>query len=196
MIKRTFDVCVSLTGLILLSPLLLAVAVLVKLTSRGPVFYIQQRVGREFRPFGVIKFRTMVADADQRGGQLTAGADPRITGVGRVLRRTKIDELPQLFNVLIGDMSFVGPRPEVARYVEMFRDDYEELLRVRPGITDPASLKFRHESEILGRADDPEAAYIQQVLPNKIALAKEYLRHASLWLDLQLICRTVFRMAE
>ena len=196
MIKRTFDVSVSLTGLILLSPLLIVVAVLVKLTSRGPVFYIQQRVGRGFRPFGVIKFRTMVADADRRGGQLTAGADPRITSIGHLLRRLKIDELPQLVNVLKGEMSFVGPRPEVARYVEMFHADYEELLSVRPGITDPASLQFRHESEILGQADDPEATYIQQILPDKIALAKEYLRHASLWLDLRLICRTVFRMAE
>jgi lipopolysaccharide/colanic/teichoic acid biosynthesis glycosyltransferase len=173
--KRLFDIVVSSLALVLLSPLLLIVAVLVGVTSPGPVFFLQTRMGREFRPFQIFKFRTMVADAPARGGQLTAGADPRITRVGHFLRKSKIDELPQLWNVLRGDMSLVGPRPEVPKYVEMFRDDYRTILSVRPGITDPASLKYRDESSVLALASDPEAAYIEQILPEKIALSKTYI---------------------
>ena len=124
---------------------------------------------------------------------MTFGADPRITPLGRVLRATKIDELPQLINVLVGDMSLVGPRPEVRKYVEMFREDYEEVLRVRPGITDPASIKFRHEAEILGLAADPEREYVERILPEKIRLAKEYVRRSSFWYDVTLIFKTVHR---
>jgi lipopolysaccharide/colanic/teichoic acid biosynthesis glycosyltransferase len=193
--KRVFDIAFSSAGLIALSPILLLAAVLVKITSAGPVFFKQERMGRGFRPFRIIKFRTMVVDAPAMGGQLTAGRDPRITTVGRLLRATKVDELPQLFNVLRGDMSFVGPRPEVPKYVDQFRSDYEELLSVRPGITDIASLKYRHESELLGDSDDPELLYEQQILPDKIALGKQYIRQQSLGLDVRLICRTVLRMA-
>jgi len=195
MMKRAFDFIFSLTGLILLGPLFLMAALAVKLTSRGPVFFKQERVGRNFQSFQIMKFRTMVVDAPKLGGQLTAGRDPRITSVGRLLRKTKVDELPQLINVLKGEMSFVGPRPEVPRYVEMFRDDYAELLTVRPGITDIASLKYRNESEILGESDDPEATYTQEILPDKIALAKEYIRRSSVVFDLGLIFKTVLRMA-
>jgi len=194
-IKRSFDFSVALLGLMILSPLLAAVAVLIKLTSPGPVFFRQVRVGRRFRQFEILKFRTMVADAPALGGQLTAGRDPRITPLGRLLRKTKVDELPQLINVLKGEMSFVGPRPEVPRYVEMFRRDYEELLQVRPGITDLASLKYRHESEILGQSGNAESTYTNEILPDKIALAKEYLHRSSLWFDLGLIFRTLFRLA-
>ena len=193
--KRTFDIVVSFAGLVLLSPLFVVVAALIKATSAGPVFFRQQRVGRGFQPFEILKFRTMVVNAEQLGGQLTCRHDPRVTPVGRLLRKTKIDELPQLINVLKGEMSFVGPRPEVPKYVEMFRADFEELLKVRPGITDFASLKYRHESEILGQADDPEQKYLSEVLPDKIALAKQYVARSSLWLDLRLIVKTVFRMA-
>jgi len=193
--KRAFDITFSLLGLVLLSPLFVLTYALVKLTSPGPVFFTQQRVGRHFKPFWIMKFRTMVVDAPRQGGQLTAGCDPRITRVGRLLRATKIDELPQLINVLKGDMSFVGPRPEVPRYVDQFRDDYEELLKVRPGITDIASLKYRHEAELLGGSPDPEATYLTQILPDKIALGKEYIQRQSFPLDLTLICKTVFRMA-
>lgn len=193
--KRAFDVTFSLLGLVLLSPLFVAAFALVKLTSPGPAFFTQERVGRNFQPFRIMKFRTMVVDAPRRGGQLTAGLDPRITPVGRFLRATKIDELPQLINVLRGDMSFVGPRPEVPRYVERFREDYEQLLKVRPGITDIASLKYRHEADLLGRSSDPEATYLTQILPDKIALGKEYIRRQSLSLDLSLIFKTVLRMA-
>lgn len=194
MMKRSLDLIAALLGLIVLSPLLLIVALAVKLTSRGPVFFCQERVGRGFRKFRIVKFRTMVRDAPRLGGQLTAGRDPRITLLGRFLRKTKTDELPQLFNVLVGDMSLVGPRPEVPRYVERFRADYEELLRVRPGITDLASLKYRNESELLAQAANPEDAYVTQVLPDKIALGHQYIRQASLWLDLKLIAKTVLRM--
>lgn len=193
--KRLFDLTVSLLGLVLLSPLLLLIAALIKLTSPGPVFYRQERMGRGFRPFKICKFRTMVVNADRLGGPLTAGRDPRITPIGHFLRHTKLDELPQLWNVLVGDMSFVGPRPEVPKYVHMFRDDYHELLQVRPGITDLASLKYRHESELLAQADDPEAAYVTQILPDKIRLGKEYLRRQSLLFDVSLIARTLFRLA-
>jgi len=193
--KRAFDLVISALGLVMLSPMLLIAALAIKLTSPGPVFFRQERVGRGFRRFNILKFRTMVPDAPKLGGQLTAGGDPRITPIGRLLRKTKLDELPQLFNVLKGDMSFVGPRPEVPRYVEMFRRDFEELLAVRPGITDLASLKYRHESEILGRSSDVESTYANEILPDKISLAKEYLRRSSLWFDLNLIFKTLFRLA-
>ncbi len=191
MTKRFFDVVVSLAGLIVLSPLLAIVAVLIKCTSTGPVLFRQERVGRRFQPFRINKFRTMVADAARHGPQITSGADPRITRVGRLLRKSKIDELPQLINVLVGDMSFVGPRPELAKYVAMFRGDYEEILSVRPGITDLASLKYRDEAALLGQAADPEAAYVSRILPDKIALAKEYIRRRSFWFDVSLIVKTV-----
>lgn len=192
MLKRSFDVVASLLGLIVLSPLLAVAAVAVRCSSPGPVLFRQERMGRNFRPFHILKFRTMTADAPQRGGPLTQGRDdPRITRVGRFLRRWKIDELPQLINVLRGEMSLVGPRPEVAKYVELFRDDYAEILRVRPGITDAASLKYRDEAALLGAAADPDAEYRTKILPDKIALAKRYVREASFGQDLRILFRTV-----
>ncbi len=195
-LKRLLDMTVAAAGLLVLSPLLAVVALLVRLTSRGPVFFRQERMGRDFRPFRIYKFRSMVEDAPRKGNSVTFGADPRITRLGRFLRATKIDELPQLINVLLGDMSLVGPRPEVRKYVEMFRDDYEEILRVRPGITDPASIKYRNESELLGRVEDPENEYIARVLPEKIRLAKEYAQNSSLWLDLMIILKTIHVVAR
>src|SRR5688572_29285565 len=148
--KRCFDVVASVLGLVLLSPLLLAAAAAVRRSSPGPALFRQERMGRNFQPFQILKFRTMLVDAPRLGGSLTLGErDPRITRVGRFLRRWKIDELPQLINVLRGDMSIVGPRPEVPKYVEMFREDYAEILAVRPGITDAASLKYRDEASRL-----------------------------------------------
>lgn len=194
--KRLFDFSVALFGLIALSPVLVLITLLIKLTSPGPVLFCQKRVGRCFQNFLIYKFRTMVPDAEKLGGQLTAGRDPRITTVGRFLRKTKMDEFPQLMNVLKGEMSFVGPRPEVPRYVEMFRDEYADLLQVRPGITDLASLEYRHESELLGAAADPESVYVREILPHKIRLSREYLRRSSLSLDLWLIVRTVCRMTH
>jgi lipopolysaccharide/colanic/teichoic acid biosynthesis glycosyltransferase len=189
--KRTLDLALAGLGVVVLSPLLAAVAASVALDSPGPVFFRQVRVGRGFRPFRIIKFRTMVEDASRRGGPLSIGADPRVTRVGRWLRRGKLDELPQLFNVLAGDMSLVGPRPEVPEYVERFRADYVDILTVRPGMTDLASLKYRDESALLAAAADPGAEYLRVILPDKIRLAREYVRRSSVLFDLSLILRTL-----
>ncbi len=194
MSKQAFDIVVAFVGLLFLLPLLLLVALLIKIDSRGPVFFRQERIGRDFRPFLIYKFRTMVQDASRKGGSITFGLDPRITRVGRLLRKTKIDELPQLINVLRGEMSFVGPRPEVWQYVELFRQDYEEILKVLPGITDLASLRYRHEAEILGRSENPEEEYVRRVLPEKIRLAKEYVRRSSLLFDVTLIFKTILTL--
>jgi lipopolysaccharide/colanic/teichoic acid biosynthesis glycosyltransferase len=194
--KQAFDIVVAFVGLLLLSPLLLLVALLITIDSRCPVFFRQERVGRDFRPFLIYKFRTMVQDASSKGGSITFGLDPRITRVGRLLRKTKIDELPQLINVLRGEMSFVGPRPEVWQYVELFRQDYEEILKVLPGITDLASLRYRHEAEILGRSENPEEEYVRRVLPEKIRLAKEYVRRSSLLFDVTLIFKTILTLFQ
>lgn len=193
-VKRALDLTAASLGLVLLSPLLAAVAVAVRFDSPGPILFRQWRIGRRFRPFEIYKFRTMVVDAAQRGRPLTAGDDPRITRLGRLLRKTKIDELPQLVNVLRGEMSLVGPRPEVPTYVEMFRDDYTEILQVRPGITDLASLAYRDEASLLGQSDDPETEYVNRILPHKIALAKEYCRRSSFVLDLLVVIRTLGKL--
>lgn len=194
--KRALDVLAAVIGLVVFSPVLLLAALAVRFDSRGPVLFRQQRVGRNFVPFTIYKFRTMVVDAPARGGPLTAGADPRITRVGRVLRKTKLDELPQMFNVLVGDMSLVGPRPEVPRYVERFRDDYMPVLAVRPGLTDPASIKYRDESAILAASADPERHYLEHILPDKIAISREYLSRATLASDLAVLVRTFVRIAS
>jgi lipopolysaccharide/colanic/teichoic acid biosynthesis glycosyltransferase len=191
MIKRAFDISTALMGLLCLSPLFLVVAVLIKLDSDGTVFFRQERIGKRFRPFLIYKFRTMVNDAPRLGGPITFGEDPRITRIGRVLRKTKLDELPQLINVLNGQMSIVGPRPEVRRYVERFRQDYEQVLEVRPGITDLASVKFRDEAEILGVLPNPEEMYLTSILPQKLRLGKEYVHGSSLFVDLAVIFKTL-----
>jgi lipopolysaccharide/colanic/teichoic acid biosynthesis glycosyltransferase len=192
--KRAFDYLVAAIGLVLLFPVFAVVSILIKVDSSGPVFFRQERIGKGFRPFLIYKFRTMVEDAARHGTAITVGADPRITRVGRFLRQTKIDELPQLVNVVMGEMSLVGPRPEVAHYVEMFREDYEEILQVRPGITDLASLKYQSESEWLSRFDNPEREYVTHVLPEKIKLAREYVQRTSMIVDLVLILKTVPRL--
>ena len=194
MTKRAFDILVSVAGLIVLLPLLLVVATAIKLDSSGPVFFRQWRVGRRFRRFGIYKFRTMIDDALDRGLPITVGRDSRITRVGKILRKTKIDELPQLLNVLKGDMSLVGPRPEVPRYVELFRPDYEHILKVRPGLTDLASLKYSDEASILGQSANPERDYVARLLPDKIRLAKEYIQRSSLLFDVKLIVETIIKL--
>jgi lipopolysaccharide/colanic/teichoic acid biosynthesis glycosyltransferase len=194
--KRLFDIVMACLGLLLLFPLLLVVALLIKLDSPGPIFFRQERIGKKLRPFFIYKFRTMVHDASRKGGLITVGADPRITRVGRILRKTKLDELPQLINIVKGEMSFVGPRPEVPRYVELFRQDYEEILNVPPGLTDLASLQYRDEAEVLQRAENPEDEYIKRILPDKIRLAKEYLRRSSLSFDMTLIFRTLVALVK
>jgi lipopolysaccharide/colanic/teichoic acid biosynthesis glycosyltransferase len=192
MLKRAFDLTAALLGLVLLSPLLLALALWVKLDSPGPVFFRQERVGRGGRLFRIHKFRTMVHDAAQAGPPLTVGQDERITRAGRFLRRHRLDELPQLFDVLRGEMSLVGPRPEVPRYVAHYPEHLrDKLLSVRPGLTDPASLAHLDESERLGRSSDPERTYVEEILPAKLRQAEHYVDHASLTQDLRVLWRTL-----
>nr|CCF78658.1 putative sugar transferase [Rubrivivax gelatinosus S1] len=190
MAKRLFDLVGAAVALLLLSPLLLAAALAVKLDSPGPVFFRQQRVGRGGVPFRIHKFRTMRAGAP--GLQITVGDDPRITRVGRWLRRTRIDELPQFIDVLQGTMSLVGPRPEVPRYVAFYPPELRErVLSVRPGITDPVSLAYADESELLARAADPEREYVEVLLPRKLQAAAAYAERATLWTDLGVLLRSV-----
>ena len=192
MAKRLFDIAFALLALLLLGPLLLLVALWVRLDSPGPVFFRQQRVGRGGQLFDIVKFRTMRTGAEAMGPQITVGEDARITRAGAWLRRAKVDELPQFLNVLRGDMSVVGPRPEVPRYVAQYPADVREtVLSVRPGITDLASIEFRDESALLARSSDPERTYVEQILPAKLRHAQEYVRTRSLWLDLRIIARTV-----
>lgn len=195
MAKRVFDIVLSAIGLVVLSPLFLLVSAWIRLDSPGPVFFRQERVGRLGQSFRIHKFRTMRHAPHEPGAQITVGADARITRVGRVLRRHKLDELPQLIDVLAGTMSFVGPRPEVPRYVALYPPALrEKVLSVRPGITDPASIEFRDESELLAQAADPERAYIEQVMPAKLRSAADYIDRMSVRTDLQLIARTVRRL--
>ncbi|MGE3979002.1 MAG: sugar transferase, partial [Nitrospira sp.] len=194
--KRTCDVCMAALGLILTAPLLTLISVLIKLDSQGPVIFRQVRVGQGFRPFAIQKFRTMTVDVPGTCLPLTVGQDPRITRIGRILRKFKLDELPQLFNVLVGDMSFVGPRPEVPRYVERSRSEFLEVLTVRPGITDLASLRYIDEAALLAYSSNPEEEYQLNVLPEKLRLAKLYIRHMSLWLDLAIVLQTLLHIAR
>ena len=191
MAKRAFDLVVAALALLLLSPLLLLVALLVRADGPGPVMFRQQRVGLHGRLFHIHKFRSMVVDAPALGLPLTVGDDARITRAGRWLRRTRIDELPQLVDVLMGDMSLVGPRPEVPRWVALYPAHLRDIvLSVRPGITDPSSLEFIDEATLLARAADPEREYVEVILPRKLQAAADYATHATLWTDLKVLVRT------
>lgn len=192
MSKRLFDLVASLLGLAVLALPGLLLALVIKLDSPGPVFFRQQRVGRFGRPFRIHKFRTMHVDAERAGGPLTVGADPRVTRVGRWLRAHRLDELPQLIDVLRGEMSLVGPRPEVPRYVALYPAGLrEQVLAVRPGITDPASLAYRGEASQLAAAADPEREYVEVIMPKKLALAADYAARATLWTDLGVVARSL-----
>lgn len=188
--KRAFDLISAVCGILLLSPVLLLTALVLKL-SGSPILFSHRRIGLNFRPFFTYKFRTMVTGADKNGSAITTGGDVRITPIGRLLRKTKLDELPQLFNVLKGDMSLVGPRPEVEQYVEMFREDYKTVLSIRPGITDYAAIEYRNEEEILARYADPNVAYANNILPSKIVLYKRYILEQSFLTDLKIIVITL-----
>jgi len=193
MMKRLFDFIASFYGLILLSPIFVLAALWIKIDSRGPVFFRQERVGFQGALFRIHKFRTMVPDAEKKGKQITVGADSRITTVGSFLRKYKLDELPQLIDVLVGDMSLVGPRPEVPKYIDCYSDDEKhDVLSIKPGITDNASIEFRDENELLASSDDPEATYINEVLPKKIALYRKYVRERSFFGDVAIIFKTIF----
>jgi len=190
-IKRAFDLLISGVGLIALSPVLVLVAIWIRFDSPGPALFRQERVGRNGVAFRIHKFRTMYWNGPQRGLSLTVGDDSRITRCGRILRRTKLDELPQLLDVLVGAMSLVGPRPEVPSYVAHWsEDDRRVILSVRPGITDLASIRFRRESEVLGQSSDPVKAYLNEIMPEKLRLYREYVENRSLAFDLQVLFHT------
>jgi lipopolysaccharide/colanic/teichoic acid biosynthesis glycosyltransferase len=191
LVKRIFDIFVSLLGLIILSPLFLIIAILIVIDSKGGVFYRQLRAGLNNKGFYVMKFRTMKTGSDSKLNITIGNNDARITRIGKFIRRLKIDELPQLLNVLKGEMSLVGPRPEVPKYVAMYNEKQMKVLTVKPGITDYASIKFRNENELLARAENPEQYYIDEVMPHKLGLNLFYVKNQSLILDLKLIFKTV-----
>lgn len=189
--KRAFDFILALVGLVFILPVLIIVAILIKIDSKGDVFYKQVRVGRKGIDFKIFKFRTMHINADKQGLLTIGGRDPRVTRIGYVIRKYKLDELPQLINVLIGDMSLVGPRPEVRKYVELYSSNQKKVLNVRPGITDMASIKFRNENEILEKQDNPTQYYIDVIMPEKLDINLNYLHNRSFIRDIGVILKTI-----
>lgn len=196
MIKRLFDIICSLIGIIILLPFYLIVSLLIVLDSKGGVFYFQTRVGKDNKDFRLFKFRTMVTGADKKGLITVGSRDSRVTKIGYYLRKYKLDELPQLFNVLFGDMSLVGPRPEVRKYVSMYNAEQMKVLSVRPGITDYASIEYSNENEILAKAADPDAEYINTIMPAKLNLNLKYIREQGLGTDLKIIFRTLAKIVK
>lgn len=191
---RFFDFVLSLVGLVILAPIFIVLAAWIKIDSVGPVFYKQIRVGQNGKDFGLFKFRSMVVDADKKGLITVGGRDPRITRSGYFIRKYKLDELPQLINVLVGDMSLVGPRPEVRKYVELYDDDQNKVLSVKPGITDYASIEYMDENEILGKSTDPEKTYIEEIMPEKIKYNMKYIKNRSLIEYFKIIFLTVLKI--
>ncbi|MGN0035938.1 MAG: sugar transferase [Bacteroidaceae bacterium] len=188
--KRVFDIVASGVGLLLLAPLFLVIAIWIKLDSSGPVFYRQVRVGRNNKNFRLFKFRSMRVGSDKKGLITVGGRDSRVTHSGYYIRKYKLDELPQLINVFIGDMSLVGPRPEVRKYVDLYTEEQMQVLSVRPGITDMASIQYRNENELLAQVEDPERYYIDVVMPDKLRINLEYVRTNTFWNDIRLIFKT------
>ena len=195
MLKRIFDIISSLFGLILLSPFIIIIAILIKLDSKGPIFFKQVRVTKNGREFKIFKYRTMRVGSDKYS-QITVGKDSRITKIGDFLRKYKLDEIPQLINVLLGDMSLVGPRPEVPKYVALYTEEQREILKVRAGITDYASIEFSNENDILANEADPEKAYIEKIMPRKIELNKKYLSEISVMTDIKIILLTIKKILK
>lgn len=195
MLKRIFDITLSLLGLILLLPFMLIIAILIKIDSKGSVFFKQVRVTKNGREFKIFKYRTMRVGSDKYS-QITVGKDDRITKIGLFLRKYKLDEIPQLINVFIGDMSLVGPRPEVPKYVALYTEEQREILKVRAGITDYASIEFSNENDILADEADPEKAYIEKIMPRKIELNKKYLSEISVITDIEIILLTIKKILK
>ena len=191
---RFFDFILSLVGLVILAPLFIVLSVWIKIDSIGPVFYKQIRVGQNGKDFGLFKFRSMVVDADKKGLITVGGRDPRITRSGYFIRKYKLDELPQLINVLVGDMSLVGPRPEVRKYVDLYTYEQQKVLSVKPGITDYASIEYMDENEILGKSSDPEKTYIEEIMPEKIKYNMKYIKNRSLIEYFKIIFLTVLKI--
>ena len=196
MIKRLFDIIFSFFGLIFLFPLLIIIALLIKIESKGPVFYLQKRVGKHNKDFKIFKFRTMFIGSDKKGLLTLGDKDPRVTKTGYILRKYKLDEFPQLINVLIGNMSFVGPRPEVRKYINYYTKEDLMILSVKPGITDYASIEFRDEAELLKATNNPEKLYLESILPQKIALNKKYINSKNLFIDLNIIFKTILTIIK
>ena len=192
-IKRIFDLICATLGLIALSLVLIGIAIKIKAGSDGPVFFKQIRVGEKGREFEILKFRTMVVDAEKLGKQITVGNDNRITKIGAFLRKYKLDELPQLINVFKGDMSLVGPRPEVPRYVKLYNEEQKKVLEVKPGITDLASIRYRDENDLLGGVENPEEFYINTIMPDKLALNLEYISKNNIVFDIYIILKTIIK---
>ena len=193
---RFFDFILSLVGLVVLAPIFIVLAIWIKVDSTGPVFYKQVRVGQNGIDFGLFKFRSMVVDADKKGLITVGGRDPRITRSGYFIRKYKLDELPQLINVLVGDMSLVGPRPEVRKYVDLYTDEQQKVLSVKPGITDYASIEYMDENEILGKSSDPEKTYIEEIMPEKIKYNMKYISNKSLFEYFKIILLTVLKIVR
>ena len=189
--KRLFDLLATIFGGLILLPILILISIWIRLSSKGPLFYIQKRVGKDFKEFNLYKFRSMIIDAHLKGPSVTSRDDSRITNIGKIIRKTKIDELPQLLNVLKGDMSLVGPRPEVMKFVKLRESEYKIILNIKPGITDNAAIEFRHEETIMEQYDDKEKAYLDIVLPQKINLYKKYINNISFKTDISLILKTI-----
>ena len=192
-LKRLMDIVASGLGIILVSPVLLFIAIWIKYSSQGPILFKQIRVGRNGKEFSIFKFRTMIINAEKIGTQITIGEDKRITSSGKFLRKYKLDELPQLFNVFKGDMSLVGPRPEVPKYVELYNEEQRRVLEVRPGITDIASLRYKDENDILGKVDNPEEYYINVIMKDKLKLNLEYIKKCNIFFDVYLIIKTIIK---
>lgn len=193
---RFFDFILSLVGLVVLAPIFIVLAIWIKIDSKGPVFYKQVRVGRNGIDFGLFKFRSMVVDADKRGLITVGGRDPRITRSGYFIRKYKLDELPQLINVLVGDMSLVGPRPEVRKYVDLYTDEQQKVLSVKPGITDYASIEYMDENEILGKSSDPEKTYIEEIMPEKIKYNMKYIQNKNVSEYFKIIFLTLLKIVR
>jgi lipopolysaccharide/colanic/teichoic acid biosynthesis glycosyltransferase len=194
--KRIFDIFFSSFGILALLPLFLLISILIKITSKGPVFFVQKRVGKNGKLFNLYKFRTMFLNAEKMGASITSKDDKRITKIGFFLRKYKIDEFPQLFNVLKGDISFVGPRPELQKFVEYYKNDYEEILKIKPGITDYAAIKFSNENDLIRDKENPEAFYVEKILPEKIKLYKKYLSEMNLINDVKIIFLTIINILK
>ena len=193
---RFFDFILSLVGLVVLAPIFIVLVIWIKIDSKGPVFYKQVRVGQNGIDFGLFKFRSMVVDADKKGLISVGGRDPRITRSGYFIRKYKLDELPQLINVLLGDMSLVGPRPEVRKYVDLYTDEQQKVLSVKPGITDYASIEYMDENEILGKSSDPEKTYIEEIMPEKIKYNMKYIQNKNLFEYFKIILSTVLKIVR
>lgn len=194
--KRIFDLFFAFLGIMLLLPIYLLIAIFIKLDSKGEILYKQERIGKDGIPFYVLKFRTMVPDAFSKGALTVGSRDPRVTGVGFYLRKYKLDELPQLFNVFFGEMSFVGPRPEVKKYTDLYNENQRVVLSVKPGITDYASIKYRNENDLLAQSSDPEKLYIEEIMPEKLNLNLKYINDNNVFKDIKIIINTFYTIVK